>query len=57
MDKAGSCIGWLWIDGLNLSEGLVKEGYAEIHPTASRSPYYRALLTAQEEAQKKKLKV
>ncbi|KAG8198549.1 hypothetical protein JTE90_026450 [Oedothorax gibbosus] len=57
MDKAGSCIGWLWIDGLNLSEGLVREGYAEIHPTAIRSPFYRALQASQEEAQKKKLKM
>ncbi|KFM78204.1 Nuclease domain-containing protein 1, partial [Stegodyphus mimosarum] len=57
MDKAGNFIGWLWIDNINLSEALVKEGYAEIHSTAARSPYIRALQTAQEEAQKKKVKM
>ncbi|GIY94809.1 staphylococcal nuclease domain-containing protein 1 [Caerostris extrusa] len=57
MDKAGNCIGWLWVDNVNLSEALVREGFADIHPTASRSSYYRALQTAQEEAQKKKLKI
>ncbi|GFT29562.1 staphylococcal nuclease domain-containing protein 1 [Nephila pilipes] len=57
MDKAGNFIGWLWIDNTNLSETLVREGFAEIHSTASRSPYFRALQTAQEEAQKKKLKM
>lgn len=57
MDKAGNFIGWLWIDNINLSETLVKEGFAEIHSTAVRSQYYRQLQNAEEEAQKKKLRV
>lgn len=57
IDKAGNFIGWLWIDNMNLSEALVKEGFAEIHSTAVRSPYYRQLQNAEEEAQKKKLRV
>lgn len=57
MDKAGNFIGWLWIDNTNLSEVLVKEGFAEVHPTAVRSSYYRQLQNAEEEAKKKKLRV
>lgn len=57
MDKAGNFIGWLWIDNINLSEALVKEGFAEVHSTAARSPYCRQLQTAEEAAQKKKLRV
>ncbi|XP_042897103.1 staphylococcal nuclease domain-containing protein 1 [Parasteatoda tepidariorum] len=56
MDKGGNFIGWLWIDNVNLSEALVQEGFAEVFATASRSPYYRALQAAQEDAQKKKLR-
>ena len=56
MDKAGNFIGWLWIDNINLSEALVKEGFAEVHSTAARSQYCRQLQTAEEEAQKKKLR-
>ncbi|GBL80625.1 Nuclease domain-containing protein 1 [Araneus ventricosus] len=57
MDKAGNFIGWLWVDNINLSESLIHEGYAEIHSTASRSQYFRALQAAQDEAQKKKLRM
>lgn len=56
MDKAGNFIGWLWIDNINLSEALVKEGFADVYSTAVRSPYYRQLQNAEEEAQKKKLR-
>lgn len=57
MDKAGNFIGWLWIDNINLSESLVKEGFAEVHSTAARSQYCRQLQAAEEEAQKKKLRM
>ncbi|GFQ84815.1 staphylococcal nuclease domain-containing protein 1 [Trichonephila clavata] len=57
MVKAGNFIGWLWIDNTNLSEALVREGFAEVHSTASRSAYFKALQAAQEDAQKKKLKM
>lgn len=57
MDKAGNFIGWLWIENINLSEALVKEGFAEVHSTAARSQYYRQLQAAEEAAQKKKLRV
>lgn len=57
MDKAGNFIGWLWIDNINLSEMLVKEGFAEVHSTAARSAYCRQLQTAEDEAKDKKLRM
>lgn len=57
MDKAGNYIGFLWIDNLNMSEALLRAGLAEIHSTAAKSAYYKALLSAQEEAQSQKRKI
>lgn len=57
MDKAGNFIGWLWVDGTNLSVALVEEGLATVHSTAERSSHFRALQTAEEAAKKKKEKI
>ncbi|CAG2063080.1 unnamed protein product, partial [Timema podura] len=55
MDKAGNFIGWLWVDGTNLSVALVEEGYATIHFSAERSEYFRSLKAAEDSAKAKKL--
>uniref|UniRef100_A0A6I8NZJ6 Staphylococcal nuclease domain-containing protein n=1 Tax=Ornithorhynchus anatinus TaxID=9258 RepID=A0A6I8NZJ6_ORNAN len=57
MDKAGNFIGWLHIDGANLSVALVEHALSKIHFTAERSCYYKPLLAAEEAAKKKKEKV
>ncbi|NWU98989.1 SND1 protein, partial [Upupa epops] len=57
MDKAGNFIGWLHIEGVNLSVALVEQALSKVHFTAERSPYYKALLAAEEAAKKKKEKV
>ena len=36
MDKAGNFIGYMWVDGTNLSVHLTQEGYASMHFTADR---------------------
>jgi staphylococcal nuclease domain-containing protein 1 len=55
MDKGGNFIGWLYLDGLNLSVGLVEEGLAKVHFTAERSSHYKILQQAQTKAKEKKL--
>lgn len=57
MDKGGNFIGWMYIDGVNLSVALVQEGLSKIHFTAERSNYYKALLEAEEAAKAKKLNI
>ncbi|KAG2460000.1 SND1 protein, partial [Polypterus senegalus] len=57
MDKAGNFIGWLHIDGVNLSVALVEHGLSKVHFTAERSSYYKTLLSAEESAQQKKEKI
>lgn len=56
VDKAGSFIGWLWIDNTNLSVSLVEDGFAAIHPNAERSEYARQLKNAEDSAKQKKLR-
>lgn len=53
MDKAGNFIGWLTVEGLNLSVALVQEGLATVHFTAERSQHFRALQLAEEAAKKR----
>ncbi|KAL5009849.1 hypothetical protein ScPMuIL_012154 [Solemya velum] len=55
MDKGGNFIGWLFVDGVNLSVSLVQEGLAKVHFTAERSSHYQALLNAESSAQTKKI--
>ena len=57
MDKGGNFIGWLYVDGVNVSVGLIDEGYAKVHFTAERSSHYKTLCSAQDKAKDKKLHV
>lgn len=57
MDKAGNFIGWLHIEGVNLSVALVEHALSKVHFTAERSPYSKALLAAEEAAKQRKEKV
>lgn len=57
MDKGGNFIGWLFVENTNLSLALVEEGLAKVHFTAERSPFYKQMLTAEENAKKKKLNI
>ncbi|XP_048196129.1 staphylococcal nuclease domain-containing protein 1 [Perognathus longimembris pacificus] len=57
MDKAGNFIGWLHMDGANLSVLLVEQALSKVHFTAERSAYYKSLLSAEEAAKQKKEKV
>jgi staphylococcal nuclease domain-containing protein 1 len=56
MDKAGNFIGWLWIDGHNLSVALVEAGLATVHFTAERSEHYKALKAAEDNAKAARLR-
>lgn len=55
MDKAGSFIGWLWVDNENLSISLVENGLASMHHTAESSEFARAIKSAEENAKKKRV--
>ncbi|XP_060102051.1 staphylococcal nuclease domain-containing protein 1 [Heteronotia binoei] len=57
MDKAGNFIGWLHIEGVNLSVALVEQALSKVHFTAERSNYFKPLLAAEEAAKQKKEKV
>lgn len=57
MDKAGNFIGWLHIDGLNLSVALVENALSKVHFTAERSNYYKTLVSAEEPARQRKDKI
>ena len=57
MDKGGNFIGWLFVEGVNLSLALVEQGLAKVHFTAERSPFYSTMLKAEDKAKEKKLNV
>lgn len=57
IDKAGNFIGWLWIEGTNLSVALVEEGLASVHFSAEKSEHYRALKVAEDAAKARRMKV
>ncbi|KAM5173085.1 staphylococcal nuclease domain-containing protein 1 [Mantella aurantiaca] len=57
MDKAGNFIGWLHVDGVNLSVALVEHALSKVHFTAERSNYYKTLLSAEESAKQLKEKI
>lgn len=57
MDKAGNFIGWLHIEGVNLSVALVENALSKVHFTAERSPYYKTLVSAEEQCRQRKEKV
>lgn len=43
IDKAGNFIGWLFVEGVNLSVSLVEQGLSKMHFTAERSNYGRVI--------------
>lgn len=55
LDRAGSFIGYLFIDGANLSEKLVDQGLSKLHFTADRSCYFKQLQSSEEAAKEKRL--
>ncbi|XP_022111973.1 staphylococcal nuclease domain-containing protein 1-like [Acanthaster planci] len=57
IDKAGNFIGWLFVEGVNLSVALVEQGLSKMHFTAERSNYARPIQAAEEKAKTAKLKV
>ncbi|XP_066490131.1 staphylococcal nuclease domain-containing protein 1 isoform X2 [Tiliqua scincoides] len=57
MDKAGNFIGWLHIEGVNLSVALVEQALSKVHFTAEHSNYYKPLMVAEEAAKQKKEKI
>uniref|UniRef100_W5LAE7 Staphylococcal nuclease domain-containing protein n=1 Tax=Astyanax mexicanus TaxID=7994 RepID=W5LAE7_ASTMX len=57
MDKAGNFIGWLHIEGVNLSVALVENSLSKVHFTAERSSYYKTLQSAEEVARQRKDKL
>jgi len=56
-DKAGSYIGWLFVDDKNLSELLLEHGLSKIHFTAAKSEYAGKLQTAVEKAQTSRINI
>ncbi|XP_018575956.1 staphylococcal nuclease domain-containing protein 1 [Anoplophora glabripennis] len=56
-DKAGNFIGWLWVDNINLSVALVKNGFASVHFTGEKSQYASLLKSAEESAKGQKLRI
>uniref|UniRef100_A0A8D9BSS8 Staphylococcal nuclease domain-containing protein 1 n=1 Tax=Cacopsylla melanoneura TaxID=428564 RepID=A0A8D9BSS8_9HEMI len=56
MDKRGGMIGWMFVNGVNLSIELVEQGFARVHETAERSVYARQLKQAEENAKALKLR-
>lgn len=56
-DKAGNFIGWLWVDNVNMSVALVKEGFASVHFTGEKSQHASALKAAEEAAKSQRLRI
>ncbi|CAH1366960.1 unnamed protein product [Tenebrio molitor] len=56
-DKAGNFIGWLWVDNVNLSVALVKEGFASVHRTGEKSQYATLLKEAEDSAKQQRLRM
>ena len=56
-DKAGNFIGWLWVDNVNLSVALVKEGFASVHRTGEKSQYATFLKEAEDSAKQQRLRM
>jgi len=57
MDKGGNFIGWLHVDGKNLSVHLVEEGLSKVHVTAESSNFYNQLITKETNAKKNLLNI
>ncbi|CAL1537379.1 unnamed protein product [Lymnaea stagnalis] len=57
IDKGGNFIGWLFVDGTNLSVALVEAGLAKVHFTAEKSSFYKTLLEKEAKAKLDKFKI
>ena len=57
IDKGGNFLGFMHVEGTNISIALVEQGLAKVHFTADRSVYYNDLLVAQERAKMQKIGV
>ncbi|KAJ8666951.1 hypothetical protein QAD02_008613 [Eretmocerus hayati] len=55
--KGSGFIGWLFLDGVNLSVALVEEGLAEVSNFVEQGEYLKALKAAEERAKAKKLNI
>ncbi|XP_076036932.1 staphylococcal nuclease domain-containing protein 1 [Oratosquilla oratoria] len=55
IDRGGNFIGWLTVEGKNLSVLLVEEGLSTMHATAESSKFSQQLSEAQQNAKSKKL--
>ncbi|CAH1187308.1 unnamed protein product [Phyllotreta striolata] len=56
-DKAGNFIGWLWVDNVNMSVALAKEGFASVHFMGEKSQYGSMLKGAEDQAKAAKLRI
>nr|XP_002128402.1 staphylococcal nuclease domain-containing protein 1 [Ciona intestinalis] len=57
IDRAGNFIGWLFVEGVNMSQLLLENGLSKIHFTAERSNFYRSLQAAEEKAKTQKINI
>ena len=57
MDKGGNFIGWLFVNGKNLSVALVEEGLSTVHGSAENSKYYSQIAIAEKSAKSKLLNI
>lgn len=57
LGKAGNFIGWIFIDGANLSEMLLDRGLSRLHFSAEKSSYYNELAAAENRAKKTRINV
>lgn len=57
MDKAGNFIGYMWVDGKNLSVHLVQEGFASMHFTAEKAQWGNMIKNAEDAARSAKRRI
>ncbi|XP_078495054.1 staphylococcal nuclease domain-containing protein 1 [Ciona intestinalis] len=57
IDRAGNFIGWLFVEGVNMSQLLLENGLSKIHFTAERSNFYRSLQAAEEKAKTQNINI
>jgi len=57
MDKAGNFIGYMWVDGKNLSVHLVQEGFASMHFTADKAQWGNMIKNAEDGAKAAKRRI
>ena len=57
MDKVGGFVGYLIVNGVNMSIELVKQGLSKVHYSGEQGKYANQLLKAQTDAQQAKLNI